>query len=504
MNGKLNSILNHAVQILLEVYLFILCTVFPLYVGEGKYRLIAYNKYGLFRYSWIMIGVFLVLFLLRFILEKRVAFRLRKTDIPVVLYLISLMISYWFAVDREEAFNGASGWFVGFLPSLTMIVIFFIYSRYFHWHKRQLLYPFLGSFGVILLCVLNRFRIAQIDPENYITTFISTIGNINWIASYLAVLVPLFTGIYLSGIVQKRMYRALFLVWLLAGDLALLTNGSNSIWLFVPVLFVFMGLFGLTDREIMKRVWIWVLLFGLACLFLHTTRYIYGEEEFYKILGDEYNLAVKLTSLVFCIPVIIVSAVFLYVLKKNTHLDMSAQNGYRILSVLSYTGLALIVLLVILQSTGILTLEDTFGHNRGFLWRISAEFYRDLPMYRKWIGVGPDCFGWSTINDWDMLMKVQEYYPNMRITNAHSEPLTMLVNLGICGTASYLLMISVFVHQLLEKKGRFLAVILLPLVCYHVNNLTSFRLIISEPYIFLLMSLLYAYLYSGTGEESTI
>ena len=182
---------------------------------------------------------------------------------------------------------------------------------------------------------------------------------------------------------------------------------------------------------------------------------------------------------------------------------MSVQNGCRIISVLSYTGLILIVLLVILQSTGILTLEDTFGHNRGFLWRISAEFYRDLPMFRKWIGVGPDCFGWSTINDWDMLMKVQEYYPNMRITNAHSEPLTMLVNLGICGTASYLLMISVFVHQLLEKKGRLLAVILLPLVCYHVNNLTSFRLIISEPYIFLLLALLHAYLYNGICEENS-
>ena len=137
-------------------------------------------------------------------------------------------------------------------------------------------------------------------------------------------------------------------------------------------------------------------------------------------------------------------------------------------------------------------MPDTFGHNRGLIWRLSRKVYHELPLYRKLIGVGPDSYGNYTMLDWDFMMQLMEYYPNMRVTTAHSEPFTTLINLGIAGAAAYLAMIFSTVFSVLkgrtETEKAYRIPVILALVSYHVNMLVSFQIVPTLPYLFLILA----------------
>ncbi|MCR5449219.1 MAG: O-antigen ligase family protein [Solobacterium sp.] len=497
---KTKKYLNHLIQILMEGYLFVMFTVFPLYVGQQKYETIAYDKYELFmKASLILAGCFVLLQIVRMILcRKELKVQrlvLNASDVCVVLYALAVLISYLFAYDRSEALKGAIGWYTGFLTQAIMIMIFFLYSRFYHWNKRVIVYMMSGSFIVILLAVLNRFRICLIEPENYISTFISTIGNINWLASFLLITVSFVTGMYTAGIFKHRYTSVAAMIYLFFGYAALVTNGSNSVYPALLVMLVFMTVFGLSDKDVMKRVLICVIMFfgTYECLGIYGM--VYGSKAFKQLLMNISNLKESFITMHCGAMVILIAAAgILYLHKRpDSHLIRSEKVTEQVLKYLCAAGLLIILAVLLIQVTGMIDIPDTFGHNRGLIWRLSRQIYHELPLYRKLIGVGPDSYGNYTMLDWDFMMELMEYYPNMRVTTAHSEPFTTLINLGIPGAAAYLAMIFSTVFTVLNGKTKaekmYRIPVILALVSHHVNLLVSFQIVPVLPYLFLILGI---------------
>jgi len=162
-----------------------------------------------------------------------------------------------------------------------------------------------------------------------------------------------------------------------------------------------------------------------------------------------------------------------------------------VLKALCAAGLLIILAVLLIQVTGMIDIPDTFGHNRGLIWRLSRQIYHELPLYRKLIGVGPDSYGNYTMLDWDFMMELMEYYPNMRVTTAHSEPFTTLINLGIPGAAAYLAMTFSTVFTVLNGKTKdekmYRIPVILALVSHHVNLLVSFQIVPVLPYLYLIL-----------------
>ena len=84
----------------------------------------------------------------------------------------------------------------------------------------------------------------------------------------------------------------------------------------------------------------------------------------------------------------------------------------------------------------------------------------------------------------DMLYR---YFGSARLTNAHNELLTCLVNTGIFGFIFYL---GIFVSFIIgsgkkRKKNPVLYVLSLSVICYFVHNMVSFAQVLNFPYLFL-------------------
>ena len=494
--NKTDKVLNFLLQYLLEGYIFVISVVIPLYMGRRKYAQIAYDKFQVFKKAaWCLVIAFAVIQIIRLILNRR-SFRLRiprlsLTDVFALVYGVTLVVSYICASNRQEALYGAVSWYSGFFTQAVLLIIYWIYSRYFRWHKRVLLYLYAGSAAVILLGILNRFYLCLIDPENYVSTFISTIGNINWLAAYLSVTVPIGIGAYISGILPQ-ICRIPVLLWILAAVTSVFTNGSNSLYPAFLVCLALMLLFGLENKDRMKKVLDCVLMIGISLSLLSLAQMIMEPTAFNKIIGDEFNIVYLFTRIHAGGVIILLSCLGLVLLGKKEIPSRISKLSDRILTVLITAGLIVIIGFPLIQITGWISIPDSLGHNRGLLWRLSRYVFDELPLYRKLIGIGPDNYGNYTMNDWNFMKQLLEVYPGMRVTSAHSEPLTMLINLGICGVTGYLGMIFTSVYRLLAASGetqRTLRIpVILALAVYHVDMLFSFHLFIALPFVFLLLA----------------
>ncbi len=113
-------------------------------------------------------------------------------------------------------------------------------------------------------------------------------------------------------------------------------------------------------------------------------------------------------------------------------------------------------------------------------------FARQSPL-KKLIGSGPDTFWFLASDHPDILEIIKEGFHKIRLTNAHCEILTILVNQGILGLLSYIgISVTLFVtlKKKLKENPEFM-MFLLMIIMYHSNNLISFEQITSTPFFYL-------------------
>lgn len=163
-------------------------------------------------------------------------------------------------------------------------------------------------------------------------------------------------------------------------------------------------------------------------------------------------------------------------LSKNTACEKSLVTiGYAVCGI---AGLAVLVYLVLatvntlrpgslgaLSEVSLFTFDGAWGSNRGISWAVGWECFKEQDLWGKMVGIGPD-----TMVEYvraglapDLLAAVQEFFGNFRLTNAHNEWLTILVNEGIFGLAMYMgLLVSAVVRMIKAeaKQSRMVKIVL--------------------------------------------
>ena len=66
------------------------------------------------------------------------------------------------------------------------------------------------------------------------------------------------------------------------------------------------------------------------------------------------------------------------------------------------------------------------------------QILKEFPLIRKLFGAGPDCFACCAYAMPELSDMLYRYFGSARLTNAHNELLTCLVNTGIFGFIFYL------------------------------------------------------------------
>lgn len=475
-------------------YIIILSVFLPLYMRDGYYKL---GEAKGVAYLWIT-GSFLALNIVAFLF--RAAGRLKaesgktnaidqtkarsflKTRGFLLAFLLTSLISLIFSMDKKIAFFGLDGWRTGFLTwgSAAMIALFI--SQYGFIPKKTEGYIaaicLLVPFFMFLLGIINRFGIYPLDVSGRNNSYLATLGNINWYTGYLSVFVPIGAGLCFR---EKRFSKGFFLcaVYETAGFTALFLQGSESAILIVAAVYLLLAFSGLRERERFKDFLIQLFILGMsmeiAGLLYLIMKNSYTYEESLLISTCARHTGLILMALSACIYRL---SCLLGEIKISFKSSL-----YRM--ILWGIAVAAAVFAVLYLANNI---TDDFGNGRGLIWRLSAMAFSKEPFFRKIVGVGQDCYFTFIRSQKELSHAVYEAFDGARLTNAHCEVFTVLIQTGILGAAAYLGLIITTILGLMtisEKDSDMAIVFALPIAAYFMNSLVSFSQATSTPYFFI-------------------
>ena len=206
---------KETVSMLVYGYLVILFAGLPLYM-QNKLVMIGNAKYLFFRNTTLVLGAFVVLAVLwqRIRGERTTKRTWKKTDVFMLLYLVSAIFSYGISPCREDVLLGYPGWYMGLVTQGLLVGIYFAVSRYYDGSRSIWWIAGITAGIVALIGLLNRLDIDVLgtfrEMENgewNRTQLLSTIGNNNWYAGYISVT----AGISLAAaFMGKQQVRASF------------------------------------------------------------------------------------------------------------------------------------------------------------------------------------------------------------------------------------------------------------------------------------------------------
>ena len=151
--------------------------------------------------------------------------------------------------------------------------------------------------------------------------------------------------------------------------------------------------------------------------------------------------------------------------------------------------IGLLLLGILAAGAAIFPLEDSFGTNRGYIWKRTLLNFKELPLWQKLFGYGPNCFYQSLQQRFGAEM--HELFDSPFL-DAHNEALQILAITGILGLASYLGMQLSLLASCLRKcrlDGIFLAGSV-GITAYLLQGLVNNPSIFTLPPFFLFLGIL--------------
>ncbi len=496
-------------------YLFLMFGVYPLYMNQG-YEDIGKAKYRFFIYSSLAAaGILACIGFMLFV--QNICGRLKRrethliqwehlsvTDLFVMMYVTEIVLSYRFSDYREEALWGTEGWYIGLITLVTLCVLYFLISRL--WDKRELIwYIALAVSGIVFMIgILDRFSIHFIPLKVRQPSFISTLGNINWFCGYLSVLTPLgvceflFQGQDEWGPYSKKK-KFIYGIYTMIAFMAGFCQGSSSIFLFWTALFYMLLWVAVKKKAWFSDYFLLLSMWGFSAQLVRTMRIIMPDRYNY----DTDNLCAYLTDSGLTL-VVGIAALVVYIFlcrKEQRFFDSNSQKIiHKIMTGLLISGVLLwLTVSVINTRAGIPGLEqmeiflfnDAWGNGRGTAISVGFQMYREMPVLHKLFGAGPDCFSVYAYSLPEAAAQIRDTFGNNRLTNAHNELLTGLVNTGILGVSLYIGIFLSFIKRCMKRgdEDSFFYALAVCMICYFAHNLISFAQVLNLPFLFLILGM---------------
>lgn len=470
-------------EIVKILYLIIMCSALPLYMKQGYYML---GEAKGILYLGISAFFFALLFILKILEEPKKFFNESRNAMLIGAFIFSNVITLIFSCDKRTAFLGQEGWRCGFLTVFLMISFCVLFMQGLKLNALILSLILIVPFSAFVLGIINRFGIDPFYVYGANPSFLGTLGNINWYVGFLAIFVPL--GIGLSyGKKLFSMDGILTNLYVVTGLVALFMQGSDSAALVIIGTYGIMLYISLGKRKSFQRVMAQAAVLGFSMELTKILMEVFGRSYNY-----EEGIILKVCDMHIGL-IVMAAAFFIYrVSRLFEEISVSFIGGFcrRMLVILGIAAVVSSIIVVIMS-------DGYFGNGRGIIWQISVDIYRGLTPWQKLFGVGQDCFYVYAYNHpmWaDSLLNVLN---GNRLTNAHCEFLTILIERGMIGLLTYVALIISVLHGLIRafdrsessKKEHAAMICALPITSYLFNCSVSFSTVTSTPYLFILLGI---------------
>lgn len=513
MKEKIKSLASY----LTGIYIVIMGVIFPFYFSNG-YVSIGTDKAMFFRYSsLIFLGLMLTLFLFLKVNEKAM------WEYFLVIFWVTTVVSFLLCDYKETSFLGEEGWYIGLFTQTVFVGIYFVLSRFLKWEKWYTYVFGCSTFLVFLHGLLNRFSIYPIDMKVDNTGFISTLGNINWFTGYWSVIFPVGVGLLLFGGCAYLWQKICLVIYTILGTAVGVTQGSDSAGLVFVCVVLMVYCITARQKAEQKNFWLLLALMSGTCQGIRIVRLIFPEAMNYSSSLADAATNSNFTLYVFLLAVLI-SGGYLWADKKQSIQEKTDLKTiltkwiFRIrMGILGCIGVGFILLIVFiaantlnpgsigrLSDSPLFTFNQKWGSSRGITWEAGIRAYGAMPVHEKLLGAGPDCFASKVyLEEVGVLDSLQEHFGSSRLTNAHNEWITVLVNQGAIGlTANMGFFISLGVICIKRRKEHpLLAGIGMGIFSYMVHNVFSFQQTLNGSMVYLIAGIAGCILLSKPNEH---
>ena len=342
--------------------------------------------------------------LVRMLVQRKIIFRRTIFDIPILLFLLSQFLSVVASIDFRTSLLGYySRFHGGFLSYLAYALLFWAWVSNMDKDKTlKAIRAFLIS--AVLVSVYGVLEHLGIDKDIWIQDVqqrvFSTFGQPNWLAAYLAALLPLTWALILSSKYEIVSPKRRWLIPLISSlyFLTLLYTKSRS------------GLLGFLVSS---------LVFWLPILFLYIKKAAISKKEFVKKF---FLLNILFLFLFLLTPTPYFKGLGYYFLKPKQAQEVKVSGP-------------------VLEVGG-----TESGTIRRIVWKGALDIWKHYPI----LGTGVETFAYSyyqfrpvehnLVSEWDFLYN-----------KAHNEYLNFAANTGTLGLTAYLFLIATIIGYFVKK-----------------------------------------------------
>lgn len=522
-------------QGIMMAYFLVMALIYPFY-APGGYTLIGDVKYVVFRNISLTTIAVMAVVILAAVLCRWDGHWLVKhyqamsvTDWFAYGYFVAVMLSYLGSAYKEDALWGVEGWYMGTVTQIIFVLLYFFFSRYYY-HKRGWIEVWLAASAVVfLLGICNRYSVYPIVMEGQTNTFISTLGNINWFCGYWSVAASIgITWYWCSDGGWARLPAGIYsMIAMLSG----VTQGSDSAYLVFAAIFIVLFLLSFHNGHKMYRFLELCMMFAVSCRLGRVLRYIPALDYNYGPADGGSRITAALLDgnvTLWALAVLILCYGLLHGLDRSSYIfadckvNRSAVRGDRWLLRGPYVGkyrqrgivavgVSVVLLCVVTaylfqngivhvrgaaetaeeESGFLLIFNEDWGNGRGTAWNCGIDAYRNMDILHKVVGIGSDCFADYVYDVPKLAQKLADSFTNQRLTNAHNELLTQLVNVGAIGLLCYMgLFLSAFLRCMRRADQQpVLYMCAVGILAYAAHGMVSFQQVLNTPYIFIFMGI---------------
>ena len=255
------EVLQNLLEYLTVLFGIIMAGVLVFYMQEG-YVKIGTAKFNVYAHVCVF-GMPLLLLLAIFWLltekqEKQKKFRQRfsTTDLFLLAFLLLALISFFASGDLKAWFWWFHGWYMGQFAQLTLVMLYFVFSRFCKDGKLVLTALCLFAAYAFVIGILHRLLIDPIGVYDNISDFyknqyLSTMGQASWYSSFVCSILPL--GVFCFYLAQKTWIRICSGIFTFTGFMTLVSQNTDSAYIasmavFLLLLFVSVKSAGLMIR----------------------------------------------------------------------------------------------------------------------------------------------------------------------------------------------------------------------------------------------------------------
>lgn len=422
----------------------------------------------------------------------------RAADFWAIIFWIILVISTLQSDYFYESFWGNEGRLSGLFLLTLYVAVYFMITRFWKPKEWALDIFLISGMIVCFVGITDYFRMDIINfrdnvaPEHW-DIFTSTIGNINMYTAYIALILGVAAGWF--AVTTSKVRAVWCYLCMVVSFFAIIMGCSDNAYLALAALFGLLPLVLFRSKVGIRRYLLMAATFGTVVQGINLINQTYVD----TVIGLDslFQILANFNGLLYVVAGLWAAYIAVYILTRNNK-NKSDEVGpllmYGWAGLLIFFVLILCFLMFDANVTGnaekygalgnYLVFNDSWGTNRGYIWRKSLELYKDFDPMNKVFGYGLETFGILTTT------KIGAEMPQL-YENAHNEYLQYLITIGAAGLIAYVIFLGLVIRCMWKnlKAKPYITGCCFAVICYITQALVNISLPIVSPMMWLLLSI---------------